>query len=268
MDFNVTDFNVRLRTIRLREFAVVLVISFILTLFVAVLFPIMDTYDDLLIFSLIFFLLVFFVYALRGTTGLSRDFNALFEENNAKEILYVFAINLFFAFIFSSFFAVSDIVLTLVDPSWIPTLDFTPSAVDPVVYTLEFISSVFLAPVIEELCFRGVLFNRVKIRIGILPAMILTSILFALGHEFGGMTSAFVFGMCMCVLYLKTDNILVPMSVHFLNNLCVSILDIFHMESLFYGMPGAFIIFILALISMFLIIIYLYKEIKALSANS
>ena len=35
------------------------------------------------------------------------------------------------------------------------------------------------------------LLNRLKLRIGIIPAILVSSFLFGIGHEFGGMISAF-----------------------------------------------------------------------------
>ena len=267
MDFSVSDFNVRLRTIRLREYAVALVAALIITLLLDVLFPIMDVYDDLLVVSLVLCLLVFFVWALRNTDGFKRDINALFEPETSREILYVLIINLLFAFIYVSIGASFDIVLTVFDPTWIPSLDLSPVYYgDSIIYFLMLFTSIICAPLIEELSFRGVLFNRLKIRIGILPAMLLSSVFFAVGHEFGGIISAFVFGMCMCVLYLKTDNIFVPMAVHFLNNLLICIMEYFNMESFLFGTPSAFLMLVLSVVSGVLIIIYLIREIPKLSA--
>ena len=262
MDFNVTDFNVRLRTIKIRELVLAIVIAFILTVILSLIFPIIEVYDDLLLICLLFFLFAFFIYALKGTTGLKEDFNKLFERENRREILYVMIINLLFAFIIVALFSSLDTFLGFVDPEWTSVLDFTPTAVDPVVFLFESFTAIIVAPIIEELVFRGILFNRFKIRIGIIPAMILSSFLFAIGHEFGGMISAFVFGMCMCVIYLKTDNILMSMSIHFLNNLLATIMDLMAIDAFVFKMPILPITLLISIVSGLLIIIYLYQEIK------
>lgn len=269
MDFNITDFNVRLRTIKIRELIIACIIAFVFTLFIDELTsPLMDIYDDLIMVSFLLVLFLFFIYALRGTTGLSNNFHNLFENGNAREIIYVMVINLLFAFFITAMFSSLDVVIAAFDPEWVTSLDFTPSAIDPGVFILEAIGSVIVAPIIEELIFRGILFNRLKIRIGILPAIVLSSFLFAIGHEFGGMTSAFVFGMCMCVLYIKTDNILMSMSVHFLNNLICVFLDLFAMDGFFFQMPFLPITLIVSIVSGILIIVYLYQEIKKIRGNS
>ena len=78
MDFSVSDFNVRLRTIRIRELIVAFVVAFILTIVLGLLFPSLEAYEDLFILFPFFFLILFFVWALRGTIGLKDNFRKLF----------------------------------------------------------------------------------------------------------------------------------------------------------------------------------------------
>ena len=136
--------------------------------------------------------------------------------------------------------------------------------VDAGVIILEAIGSIIFAPIVEELVFRGVLFNRLKIRTGIIPAMLISSFLFAIGHDFGGMTSAFLFGICMCILYLKTDNILIPMSVHFINNLVATILETTQIDIFLAQFPLVIPSLIISIIGSVLLIIYIIKEAKKL----
>ena len=74
MDFSVTDFNVRLRTIRLREVVLAIVIGFVLNVVLVVIFPTLGE-SDLIIMPLFVFVLLFFIWALKGTHGLSDDFS-------------------------------------------------------------------------------------------------------------------------------------------------------------------------------------------------
>ena len=266
MDFNVTDFNVRLRTIKLREAVLAILIGFILNVVLVVIFPSLSENETLMIMPLFIFVLLFFIWALRGTHGLSDDFSKLFERDNRREIFYIFLINLLFVFLIVAFFANFDILYGSVYPDMEPLLDFTPNALDPLSFILEVISSVILAPILEELFFRGVLFNRLKIRTGIIAAMVISSALFAIGHEFGGITSAFVFGICMCIIYMKTDNILMTMSIHFLNNLVAVILEAVNADAFLFQMPVAPITGIVSVIAGLLIIVYIFEEIKRLRA--
>ena len=266
MDFNVTDFNVRLRTIRLRELVLAIVVSFILTVVLALMFPPLMENDNLLMMPLLCFILLFFVWALRGTHGLGNDFSKLFEKDNRREIFYIFLINILFAFIVLAFFSSFDVISTSLYPDIEPILDFTPKSYDTLAIVFEVISSIIFAPILEELIFRGVLFNRLKIRIGIIGAMLLSSGIFAIGHEFGGITSAFLFGICMCIIYLKTDNILMTMSIHFINNLVAVILDTGNLDAFLFQMPFLPITLLVSIISGLLIILYIIKQTKLLTA--
>ena len=219
-----------------------------------------------------------FVWALRGTRGLDQNIENIFEENNRKELLYVFAVNLLFAFLFTFLISSIDIMASLNDPTWISTGVDTVD-IDSSVVILDAIGAIIFAPIVEELVFRGVLFNRLKIRTGIIPAMIISSVIFGLGHEFGGITSAILFGICMCILYTKTailfgicmcilytktDNILIPMSVHFLNNLTATILNISGLDVLMTQMPWIVPCTILSIIGTVYLIKYIIKESKQL----
>lgn len=264
MDKSVKNFNVRLRTIRIRELIVGIIITLILSIILAIIFPDLSESDDL--FFIIFLLIgaLLFAWALRGSKGLDRNFEKLFEDDTKKEILFVFATNLLFAFLITFLVSYLDILMGLGDPNWISMWDVETVDLDSSVILLDAIGSIIFAPLMEELIFRGVLFNRLKIRAGIIPAMIISSFIFAIGHDFGGITSAFLFGICMCILYLKTDNILVPMSVHFINNVVATILSITTLDAIMPQLPWIIPCSIISIIGSVYLIKYIIKECKDL----
>lgn len=264
MDKDALDFNVRLRTIKITDLIVGTIITAIVTGILMVVFPQIGESDELFLIVLLLIGTLMFAWALKGTKGLDNNIENLFKESNRKEVLYVFLINLLFAFLFM--FAVSsvDILSGLNDPNWISMWDVDVYHVDSSVVVLEAIGAIIFAPLIEELVFRGILFNRLKIRTGIFPAMIISSIIFAVGHDFGSMTSAFLFGICMCILFLKTDNILIPMSVHFLNNLVATVLEVTQLDILLAKSPLVFPSLIISIIATVLLIRYIYVECKKL----
>ena len=264
MDKQVKDFNIRLRTIKLRELAVGIIISIIITGVLMGIFPIIEENDDLMFIVLLSCVLLFFIWELRGTTGITRNFENLFVEKTRNEILYVFAINLLFAFLFTCLVSGIDILIGFYDPGWVTGFDIDSVDLAPGAFFLSAISSIIFAPLLEELIFRGVVFNRLKIRVGIVPAMLISSFLFGIGHDFGGITSAFLFGMCMCILYLKTDNILVPMSVHFTNNLVATLLELTPLSYIIGQMPWIIPATIISLIATVLLIKYIVQETSSL----
>ena len=116
MDFDVTDFNVRLRTIRLRELALAIFIAFVITLAIAISFPVIENDGDLIVLPLLILVLLFFAWALRGTHGLKNNFSKILEKENRREIFYIFLINLLFAFIFVAIISNLDIFINFVYP--------------------------------------------------------------------------------------------------------------------------------------------------------
>ena len=77
--------------------------------------------------------------------------------------------------------------------------------------------------------------------------------------------SAFIFALCMAILYLKTDNILVPIFAHILNNfLAESIVIIDTQHILFNNTVVMGAMSLLAIISMFLIVGSIIKELNSI----
>ena len=264
MDQSVKDFNIRLRTIKLRELAVGIIISIILTAVLAIIFPIIWENDDVFFIVILSFILVFYIWALRNSEGLSKNFEELFTPDRRNEILYVFAINIIFAFIFTCLVSGLDLIIGFYDPTWVTGFDIDSVDISAGVFLLSAIGTIFYAPVLEELIFRGVFFNRLKIRIGLVPAMLISSFIFGIGHDFGGITSAFLFGICMCILYAKTDNILVPMSVHFINNVVATLLEFTEIDYIVGQLPWLIPATIIVLIAMVLLIKYIIQETSVL----
>lgn len=85
---------------------------------------------------------------------------------------------------------------------------------------LAFISVVILAPIVEELIFRGVVFNEVaKSKGGALP-IIVSALLFGLAHgEPVQIVYTFIGGLIFGFVYSKTHSLPVVMFLHMLNNL-------------------------------------------------
>jgi membrane protease YdiL (CAAX protease family) len=72
------------------------------------------------------------------------------------------------------------------------------------------------AGVTEELLFRGIFLHRFTVKWGLMRALVVSSLLFGLGHF--DILGGFAFAWVMTVLYLRTRTLLVPMACHALNN--------------------------------------------------
>jgi membrane protease YdiL (CAAX protease family) len=74
-----------------------------------------------------------------------------------------------------------------------------------------------LAPVAEEMLFRGALFRKWRLRLGPGKAAVLTSVLFGLVHA--SAPTAALSALSMVVLYTTTRTIWAPIAAHAMNNL-------------------------------------------------
>lgn len=75
------------------------------------------------------------------------------------------------------------------------------------------------APIMEELFFRAIIFKRISRKLNIYIGIVISSLVFGLLHIELAVIGAFIFGLACCILYIKYKNILIPMTVHFFNNL-------------------------------------------------
>ena len=126
-----------------------------------------------------------------------------------------------------------------------------------------FVMTVVLSPIVEELIFRGVLLNKLKLIVPTLFAVLISSLLFGALHSFGSIFSAFIFAVCMAILYLKTENICVPILAHFLNNLFAEIIRLVDVnELLFTDANVVMIVSALAIISAVILFISIFTELN------
>ena len=79
-----------------------------------------------------------------------------------------------------------------------------------------------IAPIAEEVFFRGLLFPMLRARIGVAWGVVLTGALFSIVHAVGSPVEAlivlFVLGAGLCLLYLRTGSLLPCIGLHALNN--------------------------------------------------
>ena len=101
------------------------------------------------------------------------------------------------------------------------------SASDAGLWGLAFaiISACLLAPIAEEILYRGVLFRSLWNRCGVLPAALLSSAVFSILHFYGGygLASVGIFGFSCALLYAATGSLGSCIALHFLYNTSIKI---------------------------------------------
>ena len=175
-----------------------------------------------LIIDCLFILYLFFKFGVnfRKLNKLIHDF---IEKINIKEIL-----NVVFTQILISL-GTTLLILAIVCFIDLDMANSLNSSGDDIFTNTVSVSilTVITAPILEELLFRVVIFKRLSRIFDVYIGMIFSSILFGILHVELAVVGAIIFGIANCILYLKYRNILIPMTVHFLNNLIVSIPSLF-----------------------------------------
>ncbi len=87
------------------------------------------------------------------------------------------------------------------------------------------LSACILAPVAEEIMYRGVLFRSFRNRLGVLPAAVISSAIFASLHFYDGygLASVGVFGFSCALLYSATGSLTTVIVLHMLYNTAIKL---------------------------------------------
>ena len=242
-------FNDNIKKITLKEFLVVFLLLFLIQ-------SSLNIFDIAHIPSYwIYILLIFyFIYKSRGYFKyIKADISDVFKLNNIKDILYIVVLNIFISY---AFLYLSDYIIAV-----FPDITFFTKSI---AFTTLF-STIFISPISEEFIFRGVFLNRFKLIVPHVFAVILSSLIFASLHSYGSIFSAFIFSISISVLYLKSENIFIPVFAHFLNNLIAEVVFIFDSTRIIFNNNYIFyIISFLAVLSFILILNYIVKELNTI----
>jgi hypothetical protein len=90
----------------------------------------------------------------------------------------------------------------------------------PAAVAADILDSCVFAPVVEELLFRGLLYGTLRLRLGPLPATLLSAALFAVAHGYGviGFASVFGSGVLWALAYERTRSLLPGILAHATGN--------------------------------------------------
>ncbi len=253
-------FNEKLKNISLKEVLILIIILFIIQ-FIFNSLNIVHINSVWIYICIIFY----FIFRLRDNfSSLKQDLIDVFSMGTLKNILIIVILNIFLSY---GFLYLSGFILNAF-PDMGHLINFQVSSLylnNSLIAIESFIATVFISPISEELIFRGVLLNRLKIIVPTVFSILITSLLFASMHTYGSIVAAFIFAICMAILYLRTDNILVPIFAHFLNNLVAeSIVILDTVNVLFTNTFVVFAVSILAILSFGLVINSIIKELNSI----
>ena len=260
---NLTDYLDRISIIKVLSF-------FLLIMLVLTLVPMVSNIDlGSLSFKFILYLvmLFFFIYKFKSISfedsspldAFKNDFNSLFEVSKLHHILFIIIANILF--VSAIYFLLSYLAsLSLISFDAPLFGDFSNLDID--VVSIYFLTVVILSPIIEESLFRGIFLRRFNLELKNLTlAILISSLLFGICHNFGGILGAILFGTCVSILYIKSKNILVPIFAHFLNNLISFLLALSGLEYfIISSRPVIISIIVLAILTNFLLFRAIIKE--------
>ena len=243
-------FNEKLGDIRLKE-----VLSLIIFLFLIQYFLNAFNIINLDSFWIYLVLILYFIYKLRDNLPEKSDFTGVFGARVFGQIIMIVVLNVFLSY---GFLYLSDHVL-----NFIPSFGLSHS-----ITGIGLLATILISPISEELIFRGVFLNRFKLVVPTVFAVLISSLLFASLHTYGSITSAFIFGVCMAILYLKTGNVLVAIFAHFLNNLLAELIVIIDSgKVLFTNGAVVGVMSVLAVISFVMVLNFIVRELKYINNN-
>ena len=244
-------FNDKLKKITLKELLSLIIILFVIQYLINALNIVhIDS------FWIYIFIIFYFIFKLRVEIfSVKDDMPEAFSPDILKMVLGVVILNIFFSY---GMLYLSNSIL-----DFVPSVNLFNSFL-----TGSLITTIFISPISEELIFRGVFLNRLQLAVPVVFAVLISSLLFAALHSFGSIFSAFIFGVCIAILYLKTDNIFVPIFAHFLNNLFAEIIVVMDSNKiLFTNNSVVLVMSILAIVSFVVILIFIIGNLKNLNNN-
>lgn len=246
-----TLFNERIKDIKIKE--ILLLIFFLY--FVKILcnlyvVPVSETWISLGI-------ILFFIYRLKNYySEFKLDIAGIFSEFDFKKVLYIVLLNVFFSYgmlYLTNYLIVSFPIFT----------NWNFSVMSILASAEYFFTVILISPIVEELLFRGVLFNKLNLLVPIEFSIFASAILFGVLHPVGVIVSASVFGICMAILYIKSENIFLPIFAHFLNNILAESIVFFDKNDLMFSNELIVsIVSILAIVSFILILKFIIDELN------
>ena len=152
-------------------------------------------------------------------------FNSFKSKVKYKEVLTLSILDLVMVF---SICAIAISITYKINPKMLDSILSEP-VTNPSIISSIFLCTftVILAPIIEEIVFRGILLRRISFKFGVRKGVILSSIVFAVLHPELGHIFSFIAGVVFSLIYLKYKNILINIITHACHNFVYFLITVF-----------------------------------------
>lgn len=206
-----------------RYFLVLTLLLMIIFGMIAIFVPYSESFADIGLLALLYIAapVIFFRYYFRKQRRSVRE--VVFTKGSIRWLPWLLGVVvLSLAFSMSSFW----LQLFVLYPTFPWLVEFflepVPMPENPLYFTLTILSISIIAPVAEEFIFRGVLLKRMIKKTSVWGGILISSIIFGILHP--DIFGALVFGIVTSLLYLKTNNLFIPILFHIINNSIVVLL--------------------------------------------
>lgn len=175
---------------------------------------------SLAVYGLCAYLILIVARQYGGT--IANGYNALNLKLPTKLSHYAIAIGIYAA----AYVAVTiwSLGIDLLDvPDWLKVPDNATDILEQAGLPLTIITAAVLAPIGEEVVFRGFALPGMASRLGVTSAILITSAIFALIHlgpgvGIGILPVTFILGLAFAFVYHKTQSLILAIAVHALHN--------------------------------------------------
>ncbi|MCG8541725.1 MAG: CPBP family intramembrane metalloprotease [Clostridia bacterium] len=163
-----------------------------------------------------------------------QEFNLKFEyKPKIKE--YLFSVLFLFAYLFIFSNSVGMLIEKIEVSQWVVEA-FDEMLMNPFV---AFVSICIIAPVFEEIIYRGIILEQLSKRYSITTSIIVSGLIFGLIHfNLHQSVNAFFIGLILGFIYIKTNSLLLCMFWHFANNFLVFMSSMYVSDTVRGGVPG------------------------------
>ena len=94
------------------------------------------------------------------------------------------------------------------------------------IFIFKIIILVLVAPICEEIIFRGLVFGRLSYKFGVKKGIIFSSVIFGALH-LDNILGTTIFGIIMCIWFIKTKSLVTPIFIHIVYNSIVALRNIY-----------------------------------------
>ena len=167
----------------------------------------------ILINTALFIFIIIYYYKKRGNNRIS--FEAFKNKEAKNEITKVLIANIIFSFLSVSL--ISGILHYLNIDLLKKVMEESPFKSDNIF--LIILGACVIAPIFEEVVFRGIVYTRLRCRFGNTAAIILAALIFGLLHISLAAVHAIIMGITFCIIFKKYNNIFINIILHCIHNI-------------------------------------------------